>query len=319
MSKLKQPYEIKSDNKKLSGLCYGQPGSGKSTLALSMPTPVLIDADNGVHRLDPLHRVTLLQVTSYQEVLDLIKSPDIAPFETIVVDTVGRLLDYIDVHIVKENPKNGQSSGQLSLKGWSARAATFSAFIKTVLTMGKHILFVAHEKEDKDGDSKIIRPDFGGGKAGAELIKDLDFVGYMEMMGRERTISFSPSDRYYAKNSAKLDDVIKIPHMKPGDPNDFMNSIVSRFKDAADREAEMLREYAALMEQIKTSIDGVVDVETATAFTEEMQKGKIPDMWDSRIKARAMFGRHLKALGLHYDTKTKTYTETASIETTEAA
>ena len=80
---LKQPYEIKSDNKKLSGLVYGQPGSGKSTLALSMPTPVFIDADNGVHRLDLRHRVPTLQVTSYQEVLDLINSPEIKPFETI--------------------------------------------------------------------------------------------------------------------------------------------------------------------------------------------------------------------------------------------
>jgi len=314
MSKLKQPYEIESSNKKLSGLLYGQPGSWKSTTALSMPTPVLIDADNGVHRLDLRHRVPTLQVTSYQEVLELVTSPDIAPFETIVVDTAGRLLDYIDVHIVKENPKNAQTGGQLSLKGWGVRAATFSMFVKTVLTMGKHILFVAHEREEKDGDTKIIRPDFGGGKAGGELIKDLDFVGYMEMIGREHTISFSPSDRYYAKNSAKLDDVLKIPYMKPGDPNNFMSKIVSRFKDAADREAEMLREYAALMEQIKGSVESIVDAETANAFTEEMQKGKIPDMWDSRIKARAMFSGHVKSLGLQYDTEAKTY-----VKTTEAA
>ena len=308
---LKQPYEIKTDNLKLGGLLYGQPGSWKSTTALSMPNPVLIDADNGVHRLDLRHRVPTLQVKSYQEVLDLIKSPEIEPFETIVVDTVGRLLDYIDAHIIKENPKNGQSSGgQLSLKGWGVRAATFSAFIKTVLTMCKHILFVAHEKEDKDGDTKIIRPDFGGGKAGGELIKDLDFVGYMEMIGREHTISFSPTDRYYAKNSAKLDDVLKIPHMKPGDPNDFMSRIVSRFKDEADREAEQLKEYAVLMEQIRGSIEGVVDAETANAFVKEM--GNIRDIWDSRIKARAWFAGHVKTLSLHFDAETKTYIETAT-------
>jgi hypothetical protein len=309
---LKQPYQIETTHLKLSGLLYGQPGSWKSTTALSMPNPVLIDADNGVHRINIRHRVPTLQVNSYQEVLDLIASSEIKPFETIVVDTVGRLLDYIDVHIIKENPKNGQAGGQLSLKGWGVRAATFSAFIKTVLTMGKHILFVAHEREDKDGDTKIIRPDFGGGKAGSELIKDLDFVGYMEMIGREHTISFAPTDRYYAKNSAKLDDVLKIPYMKDGDPNNFMIGIVSRFKDAVDRETEQLKEYAVLMEQVKASIDGVVNAETANVFVDEMKNGKIPDIWDSRMKSRAMFGERVKTLGLHYDTESKAYVETVA-------
>jgi len=305
MSLLKQPYEIKTDNLKPGMIISGQPGVGKSTLALSMPNPVMIDADNGVHRVDQRHRVPTLQVTSYQEVLDLIASDEIKPFETIVVDTVGRLLDFINVHIVKENPKLGQSDGQLAIKGWGVRAQVFRALLNTVKTMGKYLVFVAHITEDKDGDSKIIRPDFGGGKAGYDLIKDVDVVGYMEMLGRERTISFAPSERYYAKNSAKLDDVLKIPVLKDGVPNDFMTKIMSRFKDAADQEVVRLNEYTVLMEQIKTTIDGIADVETANAVVAEMDK--LPEVWDSKIKARAMFKAQIDMLKLTYDKENKTF------------
>lgn len=49
--------------------------------------------------------------------------------------------------------------------------------------MGKSVIFVAHEREEKVGDEKQIRPEIGGSSAG-DLIKELDLVGYMEAIGK---------------------------------------------------------------------------------------------------------------------------------------
>ena len=58
--------------------------------------------------------------------------------------------------------------------------------------MGKSVIFVAHEREEKNGEEKQIRPEIGGSSAG-DLIKELDLVGYMELS--ERSVPFLQSLR----------------------------------------------------------------------------------------------------------------------------
>ena len=89
----------------------------------------------------------------------------------------------------------------------------FNNLLKLIRRLNKSVLFIAHEKEEKNGEDKIIRPDVPG-SSGADLIKDLDFVGYMEAKGTKRTISFFPTEKYYAKNSLQLDEVIEVPDTK---------------------------------------------------------------------------------------------------------
>jgi hypothetical protein len=298
MSLLKQPYEIKTDNLKLKILIYGQPGLGKTTLALSMPNPVLIDADNGVHRVAPAHRVPTLQVSSYQEVLDLLASGELAPFGSIVIDTAGQLLDYMGAWLAGKDPKLAKRDGALTMQGYGARKAQFLSLLKAISVMGKHLVFVAHEREEKDGDNKLIRPEIGG-SSGGDLIKTLDLVGYMEAIGKERTISFAPCEKYYAKNSARIDDVQKVPSLKGNEPNAFMSSVVEKCREEMEAESEDAKKYSALMEEVAGIIGSIRDAGTANAAGREIQG--IPAMWDSQIKARAMLGEKAKSLGLRYD------------------
>ena len=313
MSLLKMPYEITTNNIKLKMLIYGSPGSGKSTLALSAPNPVMLDADGGVHRVDQRHRVPTLQVESFQQVLDLLASGELKPFESIIIDTAGKLLDFVNAHIIRLNPKNGQPGGQLSQRGWGERAAVFSALVRSISTMNKHLIFVGHDREEKDGDNKTMRLDVGGGKSGGELAKELDLIGFLEMQGRARTISFAPTDRYYAKNCLGLEDEIKIPILTGGVPNDFLTKIVERYNEKANVEARRLKEYTDLMEQVKVLVDSIVDAETANSVTQEIKK--LPVVWDSLIKARSMFASRAKELDLDFDKESKTYRANA----TEAA
>jgi len=200
MSLFKNPNEL-SINATIKMLVYGQPGIGKTTIALSSPNPVLFDFDGGVSRINKAHQCPTLQVESWEQVLDALTELEQAnDFKTIVVDTAGKMLDFMSDYIMRNDPKMKMRDGSLALKGYGQRKVMFANLLKRVSMMGKHIVFVAHEKEDKDGETRIVRPDMSGSSLG-DLLKELDLVGYMQAYGKDRTICWSPQERFYAKNT----------------------------------------------------------------------------------------------------------------------
>jgi hypothetical protein len=305
MGLIKQPYEVSTDFT-LKALIYGQPGIGKSTLALSAPNPILIDCDNGVHRIAPNHRVPFLPVKSYDEVLDVINGKDIADFQTIVIDTAGKLLDYMVSYLIKQNPKDGKTNGDLSLQGYGSRKREFIRLLKKVSTMNKHLIFVAHETEERKGDGKVKRPEIGG-SSGGDLIKELDLVGYMEAIGRKRTISFTPCEEYYAKNSARMDDVIELPELKGTQANATMTTIIDKCRAAVKEEGEQLQKYNELMKQIGYDISGIGDAEWANKIFAKL--GKYSHIWDSKMKAWEMLQIRAEELNLTFDKEGKKYVQ----------
>ena len=152
-SLLTNPADLQSSNI-LKGLVYGQPGIGKTTLAISAPNPVCIDFDKGMKRVQPKDRVPSLQVDNYQQVLELLESDEIKPFDTLVFDTLGKLIDRICDYAAFKNPKARQGDGQMSMKGWGEVKSYFQALVKLLEGKNKSLLFVAHESEEKNGDEK---------------------------------------------------------------------------------------------------------------------------------------------------------------------
>lgn len=257
MGLIKKPNELTVKNA-LSALIYGQPGMGKTTLALSSPQPLLLDFDGGVHRVNAAHRVDTVQISKWEEVDEVLTSGEIAEYKTIVIDTAGKMLSFMDKYIMKNNPKMKKADGTLSLQGYGVRKNMFINFVNQVTLMGKSVIFVAHEREEKNGEDKQIRPEIGGSSAG-DLIKELDLVGYMEAIGKDRTISFDPCEKFYGKNTCNLPARIKIPVIINAEgtitgPNDFMTKIVNTYQTYQEKQAELSSEYEGLMEVIKEQI-----------------------------------------------------------------
>lgn len=302
MSLIKMPYEV-SNEFYLKALLYGQPGIGKSTLAISAPKAVLIDCDNGVHRIAASHRVPFLPVSSYDDVLSVL-SDDLAAYDTIVIDTAGKLLDYMATWIIKNNPKMGRTDGALTLQGYGVRKYEFISLLKRVSTMGKHLIFVAHELEDRNGDDKCIRPEVGG-SSGGDLIKELDLVGYMEALGRKRTVSFIPCDKYYAKNSARLDDVLEIPDLANGNPNILMTRIIEKCREVLKEESEQVKEYNSLIEEITKDIKSVKTAKQANELLKRLSE--YDHMWDSRVKAWVLLKIRMESLEIIYNAEKKEF------------
>ena len=286
MGLIRKPSELQVQTT-IKVLLYGQPGIGKSTLALSSPSPVLLDFDNGVHRINIHHQVDTLQVSSYNDFLEVLKSGDLAPYKTIVIDTAGKMLDYMGAWLIQNDPKLGQRDGSLSLKGYGARKSEFIRILKSISIIGKNIVFVAHEREDKEGDEKIIRPEIGGSSAG-DLIKELDLVGYVQAIGKQRTISFDPCEKFYGKNTCNLPSLITIPRLidEKGNvinQNNLLSSIFKTYQDNLEKRKEEIRKYNELMELINQNIEAITDCDSLNDATKRLKEFDV--IWDSKIQA----------------------------------
>lgn len=308
MGLIKKPNELVVKTN-LSALIYGQPGMGKTTLALSASHPLLLDFDGGIHRVNAAHRVDTVQISKWEEVDEVMQSPEIADYATFVIDTAGKMLSFMDKYIMQNNAKMRKADGTLSLQGYGLRKNMFINFVNQVSFMGKSVIFVAHEREEKVGDEKQIRPEIGGSSAG-DLIKELDLVGYMEAIGKKRTISFNPCEKFYGKNTCNLPERMEIPTLinDKGEligENNFMTNIINTYSKYQAKQTELSSEYEDLMEVIKAQIEMVNDVESANNVSKSL--AGMQHIFDSKIQAGILLNKRCKELGLKLNKVSKQY------------
>ena len=313
MSLIKKPSELEI-KQTLTALIYGQAGVGKSSMACSAPNAVLFDFDGGVSRMNGAHQVDTVQVRSWEDTLTALEEVKSSPdYQSVVIDTVGKMLSYMEEYIKRTNPKMKQYDGSLSLKGFGQRKQMFLNFIKELTLMGKNVIFVAHEIEQKRGDETIIRPEVGG-SSGNDLVKELDLVGYMEMYGNKRTISFTPCEKYYAKNTCNMPGVIELPITvnDNGDAigeNNFMCSVLDNYHARLNANKELTSQYEALVDLIDGNIADIHNAEDANNFIKWVSG--ISHVYNSKAVAQNRFQAKVKELGLVYDKATKSYADAA--------
>lgn len=292
----------------IKALIYGQPGLGKSTLALSAPSPVLLDFDGGIKRVNGAFHCLTLQVKAWDEVIEAMKE-DLSAYKTIVIDTAGKMLDYMTAYIIKQDSKLAQRDGSLSLKGYGVRKTMFISFLSQCSIMGKHLVFVAHEREEKDGDTRIVRPEIGGSSAG-DLIKELDLVGYMQAIGTERTISWTPTERHYAKNTCNLPPMQKIPVIIDANgavtgSNNFLSNVFGSYGEYLKSQNAMKEEYRGLIDTITENVELITDEKSANETVKVI--GGYPVIWDSKLRAGQLINKKCATLGLKFDKVEKRY------------
>ena len=306
---IKRPSEL-NVKATLSVLIYGQPGIGKTTFGVSAPDAVLFDYDGGVQRINGAHQVPTLQPTSWEDTNIALQeiANEMPEVKTIVIDTVGKMLDYMTAHIIKNDPKMAMRDGSLSLKGYGVRKTMFVNFIKQLALMGKNVVFIAHEREERRGEETFKRPEIGGSSAN-DLIKELDLVGYMYAIGKERCITFDPQEYYYAKNTCNLAPVIKLPvvvdEQGAGKSNTAFASIVKSYQNAQEKRQETTAEYEQLLDLIAETVAFATDVDSLNEVMEKVFA--FPPIYDSFLRAQKAVAAKGNALGLKYNKIAKKY------------
>ncbi len=298
------PENMSFDGKKFSMILYGSPGVGKTTLALSAPDPVLIDFDRGMSRVRSQHRKAAIFCDTYEDVLTDLGSPDMKQFQTIVVDTGGSFITYLQDWAMRADPKaNCQKNGAISLKGFGAVKMEFSRFTSYVKdTLNKNLIYVFHslEQTDKDGNPQVRLMCEGAAKN--IVWTPCDFGGYVQMIGDRRDIGFTPEQEYFAKGCHGIKGHYTVPELGPTDTNDFITRLFDKAKANIAAEAE---EYAPLKEQydrvmgaVHQILDTVKDVETANRALNDIPN--LAHALTSKKEASAMLNERAKSIGLTY-------------------
>ncbi|WP_164071922.1 AAA family ATPase, partial [Acinetobacter soli] len=88
---------------------YADPGLGKTSIGFTGDKAISFDFDRGAHRTGELRRGAVVPVQNWKDVADLTPQ-DLAPFNTVVIDTVGAMLESIKTHLLA-TANNRQKDG----------------------------------------------------------------------------------------------------------------------------------------------------------------------------------------------------------------
>lgn len=293
-------------------MIYGQAGMGKTTVALSAPKPLLLDFDNGVKRVNMAHLdgIDIVQVSSWQDVRQVLEE-DLSTYQTIVVDTIGKMMDFIITY------KCGIRQPQI--KDWGGINAEFSWMTRTLSSLNKNVVFVAHRDTRKDGDDTVFIPALRE-KSYNSIVTELDLLGYLEMRNengvQKRTVTFDPTSRNDGKNTCNLPGVMFVPSIldKNGNPtakNDFISTkVIMPYLNMLQVKKEERARYDKVIEEIKDNIEMITDAQSANDFASRINN--FEHVGSSLSMARRLFSVKVNALGLIFDKETKTYADKAA-------
>lgn len=305
---IKKPNELNFDSEKFNVLIAGFPGIGKTTLACSAPKPLVLDLDKGISRVNAKFRKDIADVETYEELLNDLESSDLSEYETIVIDTGARLLDLMKGWAIRKEPKNGQTDGNLTLKGYGVVGKEFMKFVNDIkYKYHKHCVVIFHAKEEKDNDITKLRITIEGQSKDA-VWQPMDLGGFMEIIGKDHTIGFTNCERYFAKGSHGIKGIYTIPNPEETGENNFLSKLFEKMTEQLKQESAEANvekaEYEKVMNEIKPKIDAMTE-ETILSVQESIQNAK--QVATSEKELKNAFKNKLDELGMKWDNKTKTY------------
>jgi len=288
----------------VSVLVYGNPGTRKTSMACSMPKPILFDLDKGIHRAKNT-TADVVQAKSMSEVYEVLNSNEINNYETLIFDTIGRLLDFMILDILRKNKIT-----KMRIQDYGILKIDFDNLMALIRSKNKNVLFVAHETEEKievNGKTTIVkRPDTGIGSSGKSLIKDLDIIGYVRVQNKRPIISFNPDDDYYAKNGYEIEDNFIIPDLKDGETNTFFTQIITeKVKESLNKRKEQDKAYNELIEFLDNEINALTNLDDFNSFYRDLENKK--HINNSLIVAKKKMIKKGEELGFIADKETKKF------------
>ena len=316
---IKKPNELISENQKIRMLIAGYPGIGKTTLALSAPKPLLVDVDLGINRVMASARKDFIQPNNYEELLEDLKG-DLSDYETLVIDTGGKLLELMKNYVIKKDVKNAKKDGSLSLQGYGAVAREFSRFMDNCYyNLRKNIVIVFHAVEEKDEEQTKLRILVEGSTKNT-VWQNVEIGGFMEIIGKKKTIGFDNCERYFAKASFGIKGVMEVPELDGTKPNDFLTKLFQLANNNIKKEAvffeEQKQEYEKLMNEIVPQIEKMETKEDLITITKLIKETN--HILTSEKELKHKFKEKVAQLGYQWNGEKKEYEKISNnADTTE--
>lgn len=218
--------------KNLCVTIYSQPGLGKTSLAFTASRPLLLDFDKGAHRA--VDRKDVVQVEDWRDVAG-IAAADLADYDTVIIDTVGKALDSLSADIIRSNSKLSYG-GALNQQGWGQLGVRFSAFLKLLRSFGKDVVLISHMDEKPDGDAIKERLKISGGSKDL-VLTDSDVIARISIYNRERHLIFSPTETSFGKDPANI-GAMPVPDAGADAFATCLADIIAKIKDGMNALSE---------------------------------------------------------------------------------
>lgn len=306
---IKKPSELTFDNASYCVIVQGVPGVGKTTLALSSERPLLIDFEDnqkGVQRLRAEdRRATLVLENGWEDLQNDLTAENLKEYKTIVIDPLGMAIDNYLFEYLKYDKSNFTKSGtKFSQSGWGEVKIQLKWLIQTCKRLKKNLIIVVHAIPEKDGEQTVYRPAIQGSLKN-EIFNEVDLACFMETVGDQRTISFTPTDRYSAKGNHGVEGRYNVDDLNKVGKNVFLTKLLEIYHSNIMKEEEINAKYNAVMEKYTNliekcdSADGINDLLVAIPNQEHY--------FSSKEELGARLNNKAKELGLVFNKATKKY------------
>jgi hypothetical protein len=305
---IKKPGEAKFANKHFILLIYGLPGVGKSTLALSAPRPFYLDVDQGAVRVRREHLKDYDDTQVYKEMLATLATVDPVNYDTIIIDTVGAMIESQKAWAAEVDPKNAlKRDGGFALAGYGIIKAEYARLFRE-LSLKFNVILVFHAVKEKHGDD-IFYDLVCEGAAKVFSWQPADLGCYMFVENGRRRLGFTPQSEYSAKSGHGIKGIQEVPELKPGEPNTFLTDLfaLARENIAADdvAGAQEREDYDRIMAEGKKIIADVKDPDDVSPAAAKMKA--LGKALTSEPELRGQMSARLKELGIAYDKAAKKY------------
>ena len=305
MTFLTKPSELKSPTT-IKGLILGDTNNGKTTLALSAPDPVLIDFENGITRVSKQWQTISMQCKNFSDFLDFLNSKEIKQFKTIVVDPLGEMADQIKAYVINKDPKSAKDGRKL----YPAIGNEFKNVWTILKNNGLSILFVSHTEEVMKNDVESLKIRCEGSFIKNFLPTQMDFVAILRRRDNkgktERFLDFQKNETFtFAKRFDGLEDVIEVPTNTT--ENKFLTNVIwKKWENKNTKEEEANQNYDSLIEELKTKINNILDIEELNSYYSDVYKSH-DKVWSSYEMEEAYLKEKVKELDCSFDKKEKVF------------
>ena len=298
--------QVDFSGKKFTVIIAGQPGIGKTTLALSAPNPLLLDLDNGISRVRAEHRKTFSYSALYEELLQDIETEEYRMCETVIIDTMGSLVQLLQPWAKQQDPKAARD-GRAMFGVIRREVDRLGAKIRSD---GKNLVEIFHTTEVQKGDVTVTRLSCEG-SAKDIVWTPADFGGTMFQRGKKRIICFAPTEEAFGKGCFGIHGEYEVPELAPGMPNTFLTDLFEQArKNIADEQEKFSKDKKIYDEAVREGtlcIDSVKCADDATACVARLRE--ITHALTSKAELSGKLQNKVNALKLRWDKQSGKYVQ----------
>ena len=228
-------------------------------------------------------------------------------YKTIAIDTGGALIELMKDWAMRTEPTANKKNGGFSLQGYGVIKSEFLR-MSADLRRKFNVIFLFHTTREKNGDEDFFDIVVEGSTRSL-VYQPADLAAYMHIINGERYLGFTPTMNYNAKSAYGIKGLVKVPELRDGEPNDFLERLFAQVKSNIAAESASLKPqqeaYDKAIEAGLNLIGGIQRPEDALTVLKQIRA--LPHALTSQKELEAAFKEAVAALGYEYSKEAKQY------------